>query len=281
MTNTGLLSSHIPPLPEGISSARAAVIQASPQAFNNVAKTLKLGLPPMGEKLKEEVRKILKADKATRAMEVDLDEKDAVVVDDAGKPLVVPKDDDLLPMPVNFRTFDVQREVAKIVDSKKRLRLGPTTAGLTSTVPEPQWEAGVEGRVVLPSICAYSFEDNGEGITCAEFSKDSSLLAAGSEESVVRLWSLKGEKLKGMRSDFDPVNIRDCAYRPSLIHHLLKALGLITFSLSPSLLPQKDTRKVWLVDAQTHRAFRPRLRSLLLSIDRLFRSSSPSPLVLR
>jgi len=36
-----------------------------------------------------------------------------------------------------------------------------------------------------------------------------SLLAAGSEESVVRIWSLKGEKLRGLRSDYEAGSVKD------------------------------------------------------------------------
>ena len=34
-------------------------------------------------------------------------------------------------------------------------------------------------------------------------------MAAGFAESYIRLWSLKGEKLRGMRSDFQPSSIKD------------------------------------------------------------------------
>lgn len=34
-------------------------------------------------------------------------------------------------------------------------------------------------------------------------------MAVGFAESYIRLWNLKGEKLRGMRSDFDPNAIRD------------------------------------------------------------------------
>lgn len=34
-------------------------------------------------------------------------------------------------------------------------------------------------------------------------------MAAGFSESYIRLWSLKGEKLKGMRSDFQSSSIKD------------------------------------------------------------------------
>ena len=42
-----------------------------------------------------------------------------------------------------------------------------------------------------------SFSDQYHSLASVEFSQDSSLMAAGSSESCVRLWSLKGEKLKG------------------------------------------------------------------------------------
>jgi len=35
-------------------------------------------------------------------------------------------------------------------------------------------------------------------------------MAAGFAESYIRIWSLKGEKLKGLRSDFQASSIRDC-----------------------------------------------------------------------
>ena len=36
-------------------------------------------------------------------------------------------------------------------------------------------------------------------------------MAAGFQESYIRLWSLKGDKLKGYRSDFQPSQIKDGA----------------------------------------------------------------------
>lgn len=36
-------------------------------------------------------------------------------------------------------------------------------------------------------------------------------MAAGFSESYIRLWSLKGEKLRGLRSDFSASSIRDCS----------------------------------------------------------------------
>ena len=35
-------------------------------------------------------------------------------------------------------------------------------------------------------------------------------MAAGFSESYVRIWSLKGEKLRGFKSNFNPAHINDC-----------------------------------------------------------------------
>ena len=37
-------------------------------------------------------------------------------------------------------------------------------------------------------------------------------MAAGFSESYIRLWSLKGEKLKGYRSDFQSSQVKDRKY---------------------------------------------------------------------
>lgn len=44
---------------------------------------------------------------------------------------------------------------------------------------------------------------------CCTFSADTSLFAAGFAESYIRIWNLKGEKLKGLRSDFQSSAIKD------------------------------------------------------------------------
>lgn len=46
-------------------------------------------------------------------------------------------------------------------------------------------------------------------VPCSTFSQDSSLMAAGFTESYIRIWNLKGEKLRGLRSDFDSDTVRD------------------------------------------------------------------------
>ena len=53
-------------------------------------------------------------------------------------------------------------------------------------------------------------------ITASSFSQDSTVLAAGFSESYIRLWNLKGDKLKGMRSDFNLSAIKDGMFASSV-----------------------------------------------------------------
>lgn len=112
---------------------------------------------------------------------------------------------DLPPQAPTFRTIDVKREVQRIRDARKRIRLDPSL--LTSPIPTPLADSA---RVAaLPSICAYTFHDADDGLTCSTFSQDITLMAAGFEESFVQIWSLKGEKLRGLRGNPQLSSIRD------------------------------------------------------------------------
>ena len=53
--------------------------------------------------------------------------------------------------------------------------------------------------------------------SASTFSPDVSLIAAGFNESYIRLWNLKGEKLRGMRSDFDPADVKDGTHMPPIL----------------------------------------------------------------
>ncbi|ORY45310.1 WD40 repeat-like protein [Rhizoclosmatium globosum] len=47
-----------------------------------------------------------------------------------------------------------------------------------------------------PSICCYTFHNTYDTMTCLTSSSDNSLVMAGFSESILKVWSLKGEKLK-------------------------------------------------------------------------------------
>ena len=191
-------------------------------AYNTSKGELKLGPAPVPEELRTETERTLR-DQAL----VDHDPGAQYDIHYARQApptgLVSPAISDLPPHPPSFRSVDVKREVEKVRDARKRIRLDPSV--LNSANANTPQGAAVRARA-LPSICAYTFHDVGEGcvypcdgddvvdlqidsVPCCEFSPDTSLLAAGFSESYIRLWSLKGEKLKGMRSDFQTSSIRD------------------------------------------------------------------------
>ncbi|KAJ1026640.1 hypothetical protein NDA13_004013 [Ustilago tritici] len=132
---------------------------------------------------------------------------------------------DMPPQAPTFRTVDVKREVQRVRDARKRIRLDPSlvngsgstwsTLSFTSGVRDPSVNAlGEQGAhaarvAALPSVCAYTFHDADDGITCSTFSDDITLMAAGFEESFVQVWSLKGEKLRGIRGNPNLSSIRD------------------------------------------------------------------------
>ncbi|KAI0734470.1 TFIID and SAGA subunit [Fomitopsis betulina] len=192
--STGLLTSVIPQ-----ASGSGSSTIANAQSFNASKGELKLGMPAMHEELRTETDRALR-DQA-------LADRDPGIHDDLkilyNKPTTetggVPQSE-LPPYPPSFRMVDVKREMEKVRDARKRIRLE------RNEVRTPQ---GVAKNQPLPSICAYTLHDVGEGAPCCTFSQDTSMLAAGFSESYIRLWSLKGEKLKGYRSDFQTSSIRD------------------------------------------------------------------------
>ncbi|RXK40353.1 transcription initiation factor TFIID subunit 5 [Tremella mesenterica] len=196
-SSSGLLASVIPST-------------SSVETFNNTGK-LKLGPAPMREKLKEQVIRTLQDDDLrTNGVNVEWNghmngDVEMHSGDETPRPMVVHEikiepdvDPELIspeegetvpPLPAVFRIADLKREVEAVRDRRKMIRLGtdPNAAGPSTPI--------------LPSIVAFTLFDNGEGASSIEFSPDSSLMAAGSPESCIRLWNLKGEKLKAKSVD--------------------------------------------------------------------------------
>jgi len=202
--STGLLSSLVP------QSNGASTPFANPQAFNSTAGELKLGPAPILEELRVEAEKSLRE----QAM---MDRDPAAQYDNqlirpttvAG--IISPTAADLLPHPQTYKILDVRREVEKVRDARKRIRLDPSA--LSSADGTTQ---GAAARPSLPSVCAYTLHDVHEGSPCCTFSLDTSLMAAGFEESYIRIWNLKGDPLKGLQSEFHLNNIRDSSSLNSL-----------------------------------------------------------------
>ncbi|OCF41614.1 transcription initiation factor TFIID subunit 5 [Kwoniella heveanensis CBS 569] len=204
----------------------SALPSAMPIEAFNTATNLKLGPPPMTDKLKEQIARTLRDEDASQQpngnisgadangdVEMASPSQDQQATEDRPKSptvqeiklepetdrdptLVSPDENETLPpIPAVFRLPDLKREVEAIRDKRKMIRLGP---------PTEDGKVGSSSQAVLPSVVAFTLFDHGETATSAEFSNDSSLMAVGSSESTIRLWSLKGEKLK--KKSVDPLD---------------------------------------------------------------------------
>ncbi|CAO3684650.1 unnamed protein product [Rhizopus stolonifer] len=55
------------------------------------------------------------------------------------------------------------------------------------------------GSVAQPSVCLYTFHNTQDQVNCFSISEDATLVAGGFSESFIKVWSLKGEKLKSQQ----------------------------------------------------------------------------------
>lgn len=126
--------------------------------------------------------------------------------------LLQPSLSDLPPQPPLFRTVDIMREVAKVRDARKSLRIDLSLLNRSSGGLAASDDKGVTDmmrRAALPSVCAYTYHDVEDGLACSTFSEDLSLMAAGFEESYVQVWSLKGQPLRSLKGDVTLAGVRD------------------------------------------------------------------------
>ncbi|KAH7913024.1 TFIID and SAGA subunit [Hygrophoropsis aurantiaca] len=257
--STGLLSSLI-------SQPSTSTNIPNPHSFNASKGDLKLGPAPISEELSAETERVLRE----RAM-MDRDpgaQYDLHHLRPAPPPgVTAPSESDLLPHPPSFKTIDVQREVEKVRDARKRIRFEPSA--LNSADLNSAQAVSARARA-LPSVCAYTLHDVGEGAPCCTFSPDITLMAAGFSESYIKLWSLKGEKLKGLSDDSPSSSIRDTgssrfqdkegSSTRKLIGHSGPVYSLSFDPLSGSAAPPKyllsasadATARLWSLDTLTN-----------------------------
>ncbi|TVY29147.1 Transcription initiation factor TFIID subunit [Lachnellula hyalina] len=172
----------------GIDGEESGLQEGIPGAFTGVTNkdimsntiTLKLGSVAMDPDLAADVR-------------ADLEDEDLKNPADLGKPSLVEEFDRNIkredsadgpartdiPYPPS-RARDVTMEVQKIKENRDRFRIESRTGGIGAAV----------------SICMFTFHNTLDTITCIEFSDDTNLVAAGTEESYVRIWHLHGDILK-------------------------------------------------------------------------------------
>ena len=158
--STGLLSSLIPQS-NGVSTAFT-----NPQAFNDAAGELKLGPAPISDELRTETEKSLR-EQAMMDRDPPTQYDNHLVRAGTTAGMVSPTAADLLPYPPTFKTPDVRREVEKVRDARKRIRLDPSVHSSTDG-NTPQGTAARQRS--LPSVCAYTLHDVHEGSVLAQVS---------------------------------------------------------------------------------------------------------------
>jgi transcription initiation factor TFIID subunit 5 len=157
--STGLLSSLIP------QSNGASTPFSNPQAFNSAAGELKLGPAPISEELRAEAEKSLR-EQAMMDRDPTAQYDNQLIRPTPVAGIVSPTTADLLPHPQTFKTVDVRREVEKVMDARKRIRLDPTTL----SAADGSTSQGTAARQLsLPSVCAYTLHDVHEGFASVHF----------------------------------------------------------------------------------------------------------------
>ncbi|PVG02303.1 WD40 repeat-like protein [Serendipita vermifera] len=277
--STGLISNLVPPKPEDADVDMVTTNGTAAEEFNAANSGLKLGIPGPEGGLREEVEKVLQEDQMHSLQMSNApiphhlttpDLRSLIPPPSNGHP--IPNSAELPPMPPNFRTIDIKREVERVRDIRRRIKLD-TTAFNAMERKEFSMNGFDQRQVAarqkaLPSICCYTFRDAPEGVSSSTFSADSTLLAAGFSESYIRLWSVKGEKLRALRSDFDLSEVKDVkdlrerhgTTTRKLIGHSGPVYGLSFDPTGGSAVPPRfllsssadGTARLWSLDTMTN-----------------------------
>jgi transcription initiation factor TFIID subunit 5 len=146
-------------IPQGTNTAYTDAV-----TFNVAQGPLKLGAAPLDDGLKQEAERVLREEANNDPHAIASLTTDILLLRPALAPgLAEPTAADLLPQPLTFRTVDVKREVERVKDARKRIRLDPahlTSQARNMNVSGPQ--VAMARARSLPSICAYTLHDTSD-----------------------------------------------------------------------------------------------------------------------
>jgi transcription initiation factor TFIID subunit 5 len=133
-------------------------------AFNSARGPLMLGLLPLSEDLEREAEKVLRDEAtsdphASQTLNTDLQ----LLRPTQAPGLSEPTASDALPLPPTFKAIDVRREVERVRDTRKRIRLDPSQlSGQARNASSIGPQVAMSRARSLPSICAYTLHDTSE-----------------------------------------------------------------------------------------------------------------------
>ena len=211
----------------------SSVVTDDPNAGNTLVK-LKLGPLPLEKELEEDLRGDLE----------DLDNGqprlpgNRTLVETLEMQIKQEPDDDFpsraeLAYPPSTAR-DVAMEVQKIRENRDRFKIEARTGGIGPGI----------------SVCMYTFHNTFDSLTCIDFSGDNELVAAGTSESYIRVWSLDGKPIKT-----DTENVPASSHR--LIGHSgpVYAVSFCPSNPSPYSSEVRPTTK-WLLSSSADASIR-------------------------
>src|SRR2546421_1327787 len=130
---------------------------------------------------------------------------------------------------------DVAMEVQKIRENRDRFKIEARTGGIGPGI----------------SVCMYTFHNTFDSITCLDFSGDNALVAAGTSESYIRVWSMDGKAIPSS-ADAQPSNSR------RLIGHSgpIYAVSFAPSAESPPLSNDAKPDTKWLLSSSADSTIR-------------------------
>ncbi|OJJ47915.1 hypothetical protein ASPZODRAFT_131520 [Penicilliopsis zonata CBS 506.65] len=135
---------------------------------------------------------------------------------------------------------DLAMEVQKVKENRDRFRIEGRTGGVGPAV----------------SVCMFTFHNTYDGVNCLDFSDDNMLVAAGMQESYIRVWSVDGKKIP---STYD--NVDGKQQQPSNSHRLIGHSGPVyAVAFAPSTTRTDDsiapTNARWLLSSSADKTIR-------------------------
>jgi len=144
--------------PQSKDSRVNAQIAAASSHYNQ---HLRLGQPPRDPKLEKEINRFLQ-----EADDEPMPPQPPAAGEEGADPneLVAPSFGEGPPYPPSFRVVDVKREVEKVREARKRIRLGPEayTSSTEGTLTSSDLQAAKQGRSAKPSVCMFTMHDTGD-----------------------------------------------------------------------------------------------------------------------
>ncbi|KAJ1648991.1 Transcription initiation factor TFIID subunit 5 [Dispira simplex] len=204
------LSIKVEDQPQGTQGDVGLVGHSNAQIDHTNQVPLTLGRRPMDSELRNEIEQTLKEVQHHKT-DMDIDVPAGDLLQELAKIKKEPVSDapGVLDIPYPpIRGIDIKTQLQELADSRKRVALG---------------------RESLPSVCCFTFHNTYDGLNCTDISDNLELMAGGFSESYIKVWSLTGEPLRGLRSNFNPAHVSDMndlnRFRERTDHTYKKLIG--------------------------------------------------------